>query len=96
MPKRMQNAAEAKADSLREQADPKKLQAAIKARVALETEARKHVDATLALDSMTDRQVREAVVKKYSPADLAKASGEYVVDQVAVEASVSIDERMNR
>ncbi len=71
--------AKARADAAIEQADPAKLQAAIKARVALETEARKHVAADLALDSLTDRQVREAVIKKYSPSvDLAKASDEYV------------------
>jgi len=47
--------------------------------VALETEARKHVEATVALDSLTDRQVKEAVIKKHSPAvDLSKASDEYV------------------
>jgi len=71
--------AKARADAAAEQADPAKLQAAIKARVALETEARKHVKATLALDSLTDRQVCEAVIKRYSPTvDLAKASDEYV------------------
>lgn len=71
--------AKARADAAIEQADPAKLQAAIKARVALETEARKHVAADLALDSLTDRQVREAVIKKYSlSVDLAKASDEYV------------------
>ena len=71
--------AKARADAAVEQADPAKLQAAIKARVGLETEARKHVAADLALDSLTDRQVKEAVIKRYSPAvDLAKASDEYV------------------
>jgi len=71
--------AKARADAAAEQADPAKLQAAIKARVGLETEARKHVKATLALDSLTDRQVCEAVIKRYSPTvDLAKASDEYV------------------
>jgi hypothetical protein len=71
--------AKARADAAVEQADPAKLQAAIKARVALETEARKHVAADLALDSLTDRQVREAVIKRYSPSvDLSKESDEYV------------------
>lgn len=71
--------AKARADAAAEAADPAKLQAAIKARVALETEARKHVDAALALDSLSDRQVKEAVIKKYSPSvDLSKASDEYV------------------
>ena len=71
--------AKARADAAAEAADPAKLQAQIKARVALETEARKHVEPTLALDSLTDRQVKEAVVKRYSPTvDLSKASDEYV------------------
>ena len=71
--------AKARADAAVEQADPAKLQAAIKARVGLETVARQHVAADLALDNLSDRQVREAVIKKHSPAvDLSKASDEYV------------------
>lgn len=73
------DAAKARADAAMEQADPAKLQAAIKARVALETSARAHLPAEIALDSLTDRQVREAVVKHASPsADLASASDDYV------------------
>lgn len=73
------DAAQAKADAAAEKADPAKLQALIKARVALETEARRHVAADVALDSLTDRQVREAVIKRYSPAlELAGKSDEYV------------------
>lgn len=72
------DAAQAKADALagdlskseaarKDAEDPAKLRTRIAARVALETEARRHVGAEAKLDAMDDKQIKLAVLAKLSP-----------------------------
>jgi uncharacterized protein len=59
--------------------DPAKIDARVNARVALVSEARKHLGADARLDGMSDRDVRAAVVEKLQPgAKLEGKSEDYV------------------
>ena len=88
------DAAEAKIASLEkslaEAVDPAKLQAAVSARVALETSARVHLGAEAKLDGLDTQGVKKAVVAKLSPeTKLDGKSADYVdalFDHLTVDA----------
>lgn len=87
---------QAKADQAKEKkrADeaekPERIQKLVADRVVLEVEARRHLTADVKLDGLTDRQVREQVIKKLSPeAKLDGVSDDYIRARfdAAVEAA---------